>query len=324
MISVIIPTYKGAEFLPRAIDSVLRQEDVSFEIIVVDDNPPESEERRQTESVMQLYSNIQKIIYLKHPRNLNGSAARNTGLKVSNGAYISFLDDDDIYLPFRLAKCQEIINKSSADMVYTDVIVTKNNVLTSYVEAKTEGNLFKELWLNENLFGTGSNIFIKKNAILENGSFNETLVRQQDFEFLLRQFSKGIKATNINECLVIKAMNGTNNSASYDRLKKIKEILLGEFESELDKMGADGKRTILIAQHLELLHSAAVERHHDGLRTEQSALRKLGYHFTVKDNIKYKLLSQSVGKQIQQVVWYMKSKGILLQHPEYRKYLKML
>ena len=65
MISVIIPTYKGASSLSRAIESVLMQEEIEFQIIVVDDNYPESKERKETEYIMRKYENRKNVKYIK-------------------------------------------------------------------------------------------------------------------------------------------------------------------------------------------------------------------------------------------------------------------
>ena len=80
MVSVIIPTYKRADYLTRAIDSVLNQTYNNIEIIVVDDNNSNSTDRKNTESIMQKYNENSKIKYIKHSKNMNGSAARNTGV----------------------------------------------------------------------------------------------------------------------------------------------------------------------------------------------------------------------------------------------------
>ena len=84
LVSVIIPTYHGANSLERAVNSVLRQTYTDLEIIVVDDNDPESEARRQTEAVIASL-NAPNLRYIRHEKNLNGSAARNTGIRHAAG-----------------------------------------------------------------------------------------------------------------------------------------------------------------------------------------------------------------------------------------------
>ena len=101
MITVITPTYNRAEYLGNAIDSVLAQTYTDFELIVVDDNKPDSEARRATEEVMKKYHDP-RIRYLQNPKNVGGAESRNVGIYDAKGEYIAFLDDDDMYLPDRL------------------------------------------------------------------------------------------------------------------------------------------------------------------------------------------------------------------------------
>lgn len=102
MITVITPTYKRHEYLRNAIDSVLKQTYTEFELIVVDDNPSDSVERRLTEEVMKTVVDP-RIKYVQNEKNLGGAGARNVGIFMAKGEYIAFLDDDDVYLPDRLA-----------------------------------------------------------------------------------------------------------------------------------------------------------------------------------------------------------------------------
>lgn len=101
MITVITPTYNRAEYLGNAIDSVLAQTYTDFELLVVDDNKPESEARKATEEVMKKYHDP-RIRYIRNPKNVGGAESRNVGIYEAKGEYIAFLDDDDMYQPDRL------------------------------------------------------------------------------------------------------------------------------------------------------------------------------------------------------------------------------
>ena len=101
MISVITPTYNRAEYLANAINSVLFQTYSDFELIIVDDNKPDSEARKKTEEVVRAFTDP-RIRYIQNAKNLGGSGARNAGIFEAKGDYLAFLDDDDMYLPDRL------------------------------------------------------------------------------------------------------------------------------------------------------------------------------------------------------------------------------
>ena len=125
-VSVIIPTYKRANYIKRAIDSVLNQTYRDIELIIVDDNNPGDEDRNKLEKIIKEYKD-ERLIYIQHEKNLNGAAARNTGITKATGEYITFLDDDDFYLEDRienLVNCME--QKKDFDCLYTGVVKVKN------------------------------------------------------------------------------------------------------------------------------------------------------------------------------------------------------
>ena len=81
LITIVIPTYKRSEMLERAIDSCLKQSYKNIEIIIVDDNNPDTEYRKDTEKFMKKYKDNSKIRYIKMKQNGGGSAARNFGIE---------------------------------------------------------------------------------------------------------------------------------------------------------------------------------------------------------------------------------------------------
>ena len=90
LVSVIIPCYNGSRFLPEAIESVLAQTYLQFEIIVVDDGSTDNSGEIATR-----YSSVRCI----SQENQGVAAARNRGLSESKGSYLVFLDQDDRFLP---------------------------------------------------------------------------------------------------------------------------------------------------------------------------------------------------------------------------------
>ena len=101
MVSVIMPTYNRAIYIGRAIKSILDQKYNDWELIIIDDNPQESSARIDTEKVVKSFSD-NRIKYIKNEKNLGGAATRNVGIFASKGEYVTFLDDDDMYLPLKL------------------------------------------------------------------------------------------------------------------------------------------------------------------------------------------------------------------------------
>ena len=193
-ISVIIPTYKRPGMLKRAIESVLLQTYQNIEIIVVDDNSENTEYRLETEKFMKQYKAYPNIIYLKHKKNKNGAAARNTGIKYSNSKYISFLDDDDEFKVTKLEKQLCFLEKLSETSKIKACYVlsekkSNGKIIEKTVYSKTGNLIVDTLNLELNILG-GSTLLIKKEALEEINYFDESFNRHQDLEMLVRYFKK--------------------------------------------------------------------------------------------------------------------------------------
>src|SRR5437588_12372963 len=98
LVSVVIPARNMANYLPVAIDSVLRQSYPSWELHVVDDGSTD-----RTREVVGRYLTDSRIHYWAQP-NLERAVARNRGIACSSGEYIAFLDADDFWHPDKLAR----------------------------------------------------------------------------------------------------------------------------------------------------------------------------------------------------------------------------
>ena len=89
--SVIIPVYNVEEFLPKCLDSVINQSYQNIEIVIINDQTPD-----KSQKIIDSYkSNDDRIVSVIHEKNKGLGGARNTGISVATGDYISFLDSDD-------------------------------------------------------------------------------------------------------------------------------------------------------------------------------------------------------------------------------------
>ena len=106
-VSVIIPTRNRAHMLSEAIDSVLSQTYGDFELVVVDDGSTDG-----TAEVVAAYQDS-RIAYYRQVNRERG-AARNRGVALSHGEYLTFLDDDDWFLPWKLESQVAVLDKQPA------------------------------------------------------------------------------------------------------------------------------------------------------------------------------------------------------------------
>lgn len=269
-VSVIITTFRKPAYLEKAIMSVFNQTLDSVELILVDDNNPNTDARILTENIVdKINSSGRKIIYLKHEYNKNGAAARNTGLAVAKGKYISFLDSDDEYYPGRLEKCYSKMEQCSDQIagVYTGCEFRRNGKIF-HLEKKTQsGNFLVTTLANTFMIGTGSNLFIRKGVVDELNGFDESFLRHQDTEFLVRLFEK-YSLESISEVLVIKNNENLNLPDVY-KMIDVKSHFLNKFKFIIHNLDIKNQRYIYHN------HNICIAEH--ALKTKKGALSEAYY-----------------------------------------------
>lgn len=235
VVSVIIPTYGDPLFLSQCIESVINQTCKDWELIIVDDNSPDTMARHDTEAIVNKYLAVdRRIRYIKHERNMNGAVARNTGFAFAKGNYISLLDSDDEYLPNRLQSCIKAMENAAQDIagVYTGCeFRRKGRVYYRYKDVQS-GIFLKETLACTFNFCTGSNLFIRKSIVDELHGFDPTFFRHQDYEFLVRVFQK-YSLIGIQDILVIKN-NENLNLPDMDKQIAIKKQYLNKYKYILE------------------------------------------------------------------------------------------
>ncbi len=195
-VSVVIPTYKRPHFLARAVDSVLAQTYANTEVVVVDDNSPDSPERAKTSEIMKQYRDNPRVIYVLNECPMGGGPARNRGIEAATGEYITFLDDDDIYLPEKVETQLVFTLENDLEMSFTDVYLHDNNGRLveyrrhTYVNDCSNSELMHQHILHS--LGPTSTFMIKKTALLDAGGFADVPMGQ-DFMLMWRMIEFGTK-----------------------------------------------------------------------------------------------------------------------------------
>lgn len=197
IISVIVPIYKVEEYLERCINSILDQTYKNLDIILVDDGSPD-----ECPNICEEYAKKDDRIKVIHKKNGGLSDARNYGINIAIGQYISFVDSDD-YIDKNMY--QDMINelrKNNADIVSCAI----NNVYSDRIESSqieeiiydTESAL-KNLILGRNLDQTVWNKLYKKDVI--NGIlFEKGKINEDDF-WTYQVFANSKKIITVNKPL---------------------------------------------------------------------------------------------------------------------------
>lgn len=248
-VSVIIPTYNRPVMLERAINSVLEQTYRNIEIVVVDDNNPNTIARQETEEVMLKFENHECVKYVKHDSNQNGAVARNTGIKYSSGELICFLDDDDWYLPNKIqTQVEFLLDNLEFKAVYGGWIRNGDKIIPD-----RQGDLSYEL-----LSGTGliyTNVLMMwKHIAVEIGGWDISFRRNQEAAFLLRFFKSGYEIGVVEEVLVEFDTSDRSNASDANRNRKDMEYFLKIHDSNIEKINIkNAKKKIYSHRYLGVI-----------------------------------------------------------------------
>lgn len=125
LVSVIVGSYNGSDFLCETIDSILAQTYGKIELILVDDGSKDD-----TWAIMRQYENKDSRVSALHQKNSGASSARETGYRASTGDYVILADDDDVWSPHLLEDMMAL----TCSYMDADVIATFNRRLTDFSE----------------------------------------------------------------------------------------------------------------------------------------------------------------------------------------------
>jgi glycosyltransferase involved in cell wall biosynthesis len=182
LISAIVPTWNRRTSLARAVSSVLSQSFDDFELVVVDDGSDDG-----TAEILASSARRGRLRVVSHAGRLGVSAARNSGIAVSSGRLVAFLDSDDEWLPGKLAaqaafmlerprlmisQCQEIWIRDG------------RRVNPGFRHLKKAGDIFLDS-LRLCLVSPSSTI-MRRELLEETGGFDESLPAAEDYDLWLR------------------------------------------------------------------------------------------------------------------------------------------
>jgi len=194
LVSVIMPCYNGEKFISEAIESVINQTYQNWELIIVDDGSKD----KSKEIIKQYCATDNRITYIQHKKNKGIPFARNTGIKISNGEYIAFLDQDDLWLPEKLKEQVGIFKedkKQKIGLIFSNLLFMKDGKINSrsWPSKRVPKNLeimsFEEITriLFMNNFIPIVTVLIRKQCFDNLGFLDEKLIGgADDYEFFIR------------------------------------------------------------------------------------------------------------------------------------------
>jgi len=270
LVSVIIPTYNREKFLPYALESVRAQTYKNWELIIIDDGSTDN-----TENICRNFAkNIDQPFKYFYQENQGVASARNYGLKVAKGDFIAFLDSDDRWYPWHLAKnlrafeynhdlnfvfsAERKINLQSNRIVYyhnffinrkPHPILFVNFVKNGSFYFLKNDNLLRETVLEYGL-PSGLQCMIFRTAAIKNYFFDDKLKIGEDREFIFKQLLLYGKCAFTLTVTVQRFVHGDHlsgeNISDFEKLELVAENLIRCYRSLLPYTRSARERKIII------------------------------------------------------------------------------
>lgn len=277
-VSIIIPYYKNTGTISRAVESVLNQNDLDWELIIVDDGSND-----ELESILEQYRRDNLILIQKN--NTGPSDSRNIGASAASGDYLAFLDSDDWFDSNWLAQFKQEYQKKGFDIAYCfgaliDENTKERDDWKKFVELTINGNRVKF----NNLVGT---FLVSKTLFAKAGGFDPALRYSENMDLGIRmvQNTTKDKGRYLDQVLVFfgNTMDPVKRNKKYTRSLLLKDLdYFQQKHLQILKENQSFLRAIIRRQ----LVSATVC---GNWKKYLSKLKEI-YAFSTKDGVKYTLL----------------------------------
>lgn len=237
-VSVIIPGYNVAPYIAETLESVLAQIFRDFEIILINDGSPDSQEFEKN-----LQPFFDEIIYAKQ-ENSGASRARNAAICLARGELIAFLDGDDLWFPEFLESQTNFLEINNLDMVYCDALLFGKhyNSDETYMKTALSNGVVSPISLLSaecNVITSGT--ILRKTVLEKTGLFDVTLPFMQDFDLWFRLAKAGVKISYQRKVLAkyrvrAEGLSGSNVERAWRNIRALTVVeqkhKLSSFERE--------------------------------------------------------------------------------------------
>lgn len=204
LVSIVMPAYNSSATIRESIDSVLHQTFTDWELIIIDDCSEENIEEK-----VRSYSD-RRIHYYRLAENHGVAHARNVAIKKARGRYLAFLDSDDLWLPEKLERQIQFMERNHYAFTYTWYRQFKENAQKTGRLIKTKTWVSYERLLHGNDIGCLT-VMIDRNQIPH---VFMPLERHEDYVAWLNILKEGWKAYSLSEDLARYRVSGKSVSGN--------------------------------------------------------------------------------------------------------------
>ncbi len=219
LVSIIIPAYNAEKYIKEALDSAIAQTYPNIEVIVVDDGSKDG-----TKKILEPYISTGKIVYV-YQENKGLAASRNAGIKKSKGAYIAFLDADDLFLSDKVGEQVRALEQNPEfGVCYSDLLHFRETEPRKFYHHRyhyPSGDIFGELLHRQ--FINPLAVMAHRDVFEKYGMFDESLRRSEDWDLWLRWAHADVKFLYLDKPLAHYRVRKAGNLSSLSSEPEMKE-----------------------------------------------------------------------------------------------------
>jgi len=230
LVSVITPVLNAADTLELTLLSVSAQTYSNIEHIVIDGGSTDG-----TVDILQRFQSSAELRWQSEPDS-GMYPAINKGIALARGGYISYLNADDLYLPWSVEKAVSVMMGGKADLVFGDVlIISKRGGRARGVWMQFYPPFEAAVYANEVVMAQATVFWTRRVSALV-GGFDESLKYSGDFEYWLRAASSGFRYKNVREVLAVVIQHEAALSTLHpDEVQREIELVRGRYSQTFDR-----------------------------------------------------------------------------------------
>jgi glycosyltransferase involved in cell wall biosynthesis len=255
--TVVVPTHDRSSWLRQTLRSVLWQEDVALEVLVIDDGSTDD-----TASVVRA-SGDPRVRVIRHDTPRGVSASRNHGAEEARGDWLAFVDDDDVWAPDKLRRQLAAAEETGGSWVYTGCVSVDAALrLVGGRPPPPPDEVASKVFRANVVPGGGSNVVVRRTTFERVGPFDIRLANTEDWEMWIRLAREDTPAW-VPEPLLGYRVHASNSSLDVAVVYEGVDIIEREHGIEVDRgilhrwVGESCLRTGQRAQALKHLALAA-------------------------------------------------------------------
>ena len=227
LVSIVVPVYNGEQYLEQTVESILNQDYRNIELILIDDGSSD-----KSAEIMRKLEKSDARIRPFYNKNGGVANARNFGIAQANAEFIAFCDQDDLWLPTKLAKQIPLFENPKIGLVYCGAIAKYemyNKQSKPSFDNKYKGDVFSQL-VKLNMF-TCCTAVARKTYLEQVGGFDDdrTLMGVDDWHLWLK-LAMACEFDYVEEHLAIHVFHGDNYSLNDEKMHEAEIVCLNKIE----------------------------------------------------------------------------------------------